>query len=117
MASKSVTETITEKLTKEFSPVHLDVINESHRHNVPADSETHFKVLVVSEAFDSVKSLVQRHRLVNSALSDELEGPVHALSIVAKTPSQWEKMVADGNSEIAPSPNCRGGDGSLPSKV
>lgn len=106
---------IFEKLSQNFHPIHLDVVNESHRHNVPANSETHFKVLVVSEQFDS-KSLVQRHRLVNETLAKELEGPVHALSIVAKTPTQWETMVANGTAEIPPSPNCRGGDGSLPPK-
>lgn len=80
-------------------------------HNVPKNSETHFKVVVVSDQFDAVKSPLQRHRLINAALAAELEGPVHALSIVAKSPSQWEK-----NQTVPLSPNCKGGDGSLPSK-
>lgn len=58
--------------------------------------------------------------MVNSTLSEELEGPVHALSIVAKTPQQWEKMVNEagggGSVKIPASPSCRGGDGSLPSR-
>lgn len=61
------------------------------------------------------KSLIARHRLVNATLQDELSGVVHALSIVAKTPSQWDDMQAKGD-KIMPSPSCRGGDGSLPSK-
>ena len=77
----------------------------------PKNSETHFKVVVISSQFESTKSPLQRHRLINAALAEELDGPVHALSIVAKTPKQWEK-----NSTIAPSPNCQGGDGSLPKK-
>lgn len=77
----------------------------------PKNSETHFKVIVVSPQFESTKSPIQRHRLVNAALEDELNGPVHALSIVAKSPAQWEK-----NSTVNPSPNCQGGDGSLPPK-
>ena len=33
-----------------FAPLHLEVTNESHMHSVPAGSETHFKVIVVSES-------------------------------------------------------------------
>ena len=78
------------KLQAAFSPSHLQIINESHMHNVPKNSETHFKVVVVSDVFEGVK-LLQRHRDVNEILKEELAGPVHALSISAKTPSQWEK--------------------------
>jgi len=106
---------ITENLTKIFQPSYLEVINESHKHKVPKDSETHFKVVVVSSQFETTKTPVQRHRLVNAALAEQLEGPVHALSIVAKTPEQWQKMV-DAGEKVQPSPNCRGGDGSLPSR-
>jgi len=81
----------------------------------PRDSETHFKVVVVSKEFEAVGSPVARHRLVNAALAEQFErGPLHALSIVAKTPAQWQDMVARGEPRMAPSPNCRGGDGSLP---
>jgi stress-induced morphogen len=106
-----VTESIREKLTDAFHPQVLEVINESHMHNVPKNSETHFKVVVVSNQFDTVKSPLQRHRLVNAALATELEGPVHALSIVAKSPEQWV-----ANQTVPTSPNCTGGDGSLPKK-
>lgn len=101
---------ITQKLTAAFSPSHLDVVNESFKHNVPTGSETHFKVTVVSATFDDHK-LIARHRLVNAALAEELAGPVHALSISAKTPSQWDK-----GTKPHTTPNCQGGDGSLPSK-
>ena len=37
-----------------MQPSHLEVINESHMHNVPRSSETHFKVVVVAEAFEGV---------------------------------------------------------------
>jgi BolA-like protein 1 len=99
----------------------------------PKDSETHFKVVVVSHEFDSVPSLVARHRLINSAVSDLLTtggGSIHAFSIVAKTPLQWTDMAtkqglvegSDSNAlnsnqvQVEASPNCRGGDGSLPSR-
>ena len=63
-----------------------------------------------------MKTPLQRHRCVHTVLEEELAGPVHALSIVAKTPSQWHDMIQSGTATIQPSPKCRGGDGSLPSK-
>ncbi len=99
-----VQQRIVEKLTSALQPVHLDVVNESHMHSVAPGSETHFKVLVVSPAFEA-QSLVQRHRTVNGVLADELKSGVHALSIRALTPSQWE---ADGASDFK-SPPCLGG--------
>ena len=81
----------------------IEIINESSKHNVPPDSESHFKVLVVSEMFESL-SLIQRHRLVNSALKEELSGPIHALSIQAMTPSQWLASPIVNNT-----PPCLGG--------
>lgn len=116
-----VQSSITSKLKDTFKPTFLKVINESHMHNVPINSETHFKVVVVSEQFETEKSLLKRHRMINETLKDELKrGPLHALSIVAKSPSQWEQLVRDNHGEenvaIAPSPNCRGGDGSLPKR-
>ena len=107
---------IEHNLRQSFQPLHLEIINESHRHNVPKGSETHFKVVVVSEEFNGVKSPVARHRMVNAALAEQLEGPVHALSIVCKTPEQWQDMVDQGNVAIPASPACAGGDGSLPKR-
>jgi stress-induced morphogen len=101
-----------------FVPVeHLEVINESHTHNVPKNSETHFKVVIVSPVFENIaKSPIQRHRLVHQALHDQFMdngGTVHALSIVAKSPQQWQAMM-DAGQRVPPSPKCHGGDGSLP---
>ena len=91
---------IQEKLTQELSPTHLQIDDESHKHAGHAAmrektaSETHFNVTVVSQKFDNLP-LIQRHRLVNDILADEMNeekgGTVHALSIKAKTPAQWEK--------------------------
>ncbi|XP_014262175.1 bolA-like protein DDB_G0274169 [Cimex lectularius] len=94
------------KLTDAFQPKYLEVINESSRHGVPKGSETHFKVVVVSSQFEDV-NLLQRHRMVNKVLDEEINGPVHALSIVAKTPNQWE----ESDKTVEPSPNCKGGFG------
>lgn len=76
----------------------------------PSNSETHFKVIIISTHFQN-KTPIAKHRLVNSVLKQELDGPVHALSIVAMTPDKW-----DGGIDIGSSPSCRGGDGSLPKK-
>ena len=100
----SVQSTIEEKITAEFEPVHLDVINESDRHNVPSGSESHFKVTVVSAAFED-KMLVARHRMLNQLLANELAGSVHALSLHTLTPQEW----LDKGGEIRKSPPCLGG--------
>jgi len=56
-----------------------------------AKGETHFNVIIVSDEFEGV-SLIDRHRFVNECLREELEEKgVHALSIKAKTPKQWNK--------------------------
>ena len=97
---------IAEALAVAFAPMErLEVLNESSGHNVAKGSETHFKVIVVSPAFQGV-ALLERHRSVNACLAEFLAGPVHALSIVAKTPEQWAKSSAVGKS-----PPCLGGGG------
>ena len=47
-----VESTVVEKLKKAFSPSHLEVINESGSHNVPAGSESHFKVIIAAKFFE-----------------------------------------------------------------
>ncbi|PZC76100.1 hypothetical protein B5X24_HaOG205124 [Helicoverpa armigera] len=101
-----VESTIRSKLLQSLEAKHLDVINESYMHNVPKGAETHFKVVVVSDKFEGLP-LIKRHRLVNDLLKDELQSGVHALSIVAKTPEQWEKS----DKVVESSPNCKGGFG------
>ena len=46
----SVSQNIKNKLGV-LNPLHLEVVNESHRHSVPDNAETHFKVVIVSENF------------------------------------------------------------------
>ena len=107
-AAGPVESRITEKLQEAFQPViHLQVLNESYMHNIPKGSETHFKVVVVSNHFEN-KNLVARHRAVNDTLSEELSNGVHALSIIAKSGTQWSEMC---NQSVEPSPKCRGGFG------
>lgn len=100
----SVESDITDKLTNTLHPQHLEVINESHMHNVPPGSESHFKVVLVSDEFEG-KMLVARHRMINQALADELAGPVHALALHTMTPAEWTKK----GGEAPQSPPCMGG--------
>jgi BolA family transcriptional regulator, general stress-responsive regulator len=82
---------IKEKLIAALRPVRLDVINESEMHaghrGSPGTGESHFRVLVVSEAFAG-KSRVERHRMVNEALKDEVGGRVHALALATYAPGE-----------------------------
>ena len=97
-------DTIEQKIVEAIPILGLEVINESHMHNVPPGSESHFKVVVISDDFDGQR-LVQRHQRINQILADELAGSVHALSIQAMTKEEWDKK----GGQIMPSPNCLGG--------
>lgn len=103
----SIAQLINDKVVEALSPVHLDVINESSNHNVPANSETHFKVVVVSETFVG-QSLVQRHRTLNKLLAEQLAGPIHALSLHTHTTSEW----LEKGETVTDSPPCLGGGAS-----
>lgn len=96
-------QTITSKLEKALSPEHLEVINESHMHNVAEGSESHFKLIIVSDEFKN-KMLIARHRLVNKALEEELKGSIHALALHTMTMEEWFEK-----GKAAESPPCEGG--------
>jgi BolA protein len=87
----SVSQIITEKLTEAFAPASLRVVDESHQHEGHAGhrpgGETHFRVYIVSDAFRG-KGRIERHRMVNAALAQELSGRVHALAIQANAPGE-----------------------------
>jgi BolA protein len=82
---------IREKLTAGLSPSSLKVIDESHQHaghgGHHQNGESHFRVVIVSPAFAG-RGRVERHRLVNSLLAEELAGGVHALAIDARAPEE-----------------------------
>lgn len=101
----SVQQKIETKLNEALAPFHLEVSNESHMHNVPAGSESHFKVTVVSEQFDGQLPLA-RHRVINKLLAEELSGPIHALALHTLTPDEWFEK----NARVPDSPPCAGGD-------
>ena len=106
----SLQERIAAKLTEALGPSHIEVINESHMHNVPKGSETHFKVVVVSDRFDGL-SAVRRHQLVYGSLADEMRSKpgIHALAITSRTPAEWA-----ASPEANTSPLCHGGEKRTP---
>ena len=99
-----VERSITENL-KVLGPFYLEVVNESFMHAVPQDSETHFKVVVVSDIFDGL-GLVKRHQVIYRLLSEQLSGPVHALALHTYTADEWAQKMQKSPS----SPQCRGGE-------
>ena len=83
--------TIRSKLTDVFAPSRLEIVDESHLHaghvGARPEGETHFRVEIVSAAFDGV-GRVARQRQVYAALADELAGPVHALALKTMAPAE-----------------------------
>lgn len=92
------------KLSQQFNPAYLQVENESHMHSVPPNSETHFKVVVVSDQFEG-KRAVARHQMIYKTLEQEVAGPVHALAIHTYTEAEWQHT----GTQSPNSPTCRGG--------
>lgn len=87
---------IKQKLEAHLKPIELEVEDISYQHAGHAgtrgsDGETHFNLKVVSGEFEG-KSLVKRHRMIYQLLQDELENGLHALSIVARTPSEVDSQ-------------------------
>jgi BolA protein len=95
---------IRDRLNEALQPVHLEVVDESHMHNVPKGAESHFNVFVVSEAFDGARS-VARHQAVYRALAAEMAGSIHALALKTLAPAEW----TDSGSGAVQSPQCLGG--------
>src|SRR5580765_3873231 len=102
--SLTIQSIIETKLADAFAPLHLEVTNESGNHNVPAGSESHFRVVLVAPAFDGQR-LLARHRQVNAVLAEELAASIHALALHTYTEAEWRERFG-----TAPmSPPCLGG--------
>lgn len=94
---------IMSKLNQNLDLHYLDVVNESYMHNVPAGSESHFKLIAVSNEFEGMR-LLARHRTINQILADELANHIHALAMHTYTITEWNDI------QGAPdSPMCMGG--------
>jgi BolA protein len=87
----AILEAIRGKLTAKFQPQRLEVTDDSDRHaghaGAPEGGESHFNILIEAAAFSGMNR-VARQRAVYGALREELEGPVHALSLKALAPGE-----------------------------
>lgn len=85
----SVSATMETKLTEVFSPIELEVIDESEEHRGHGGwregGETHFRIRMTAAAFADMNR-VARGRAVHKALEEELAGPVHALALELAAP-------------------------------
>jgi len=100
----SVEAQLRRQLEEAFAPSWLELENESHRHSVPADSETHFRLVMVSDRFTGLRP-VARHQRVYGEVSELLAGPVHALAMHLYDEKEWAERA-----QPAPaSPDCLGG--------
>ena len=92
------------KLKEVLSPIHLEVIDESYLHNVEPGRESHVRIVAISELFEGL-NLVKRHQLIYAEIQEEIDGPIHALSIHTFTEQEWR----DKNEKAEASPDCLGG--------
>lgn len=99
----SVQVAIEQRLMTAFVPERLLVENESHQHSSGKGSESHFKVTLVSAAFEGM-ALLARHRAVQAAVKD-VTASVHALGLHIYTPAEWQAR----GGEVPDSPRCAGG--------
>ena len=83
-----IQEQIQDILLSALKPEHIRIVNESSKHNVPKNSETHFHITLVSQEFEGV-STVDQHRMIYKLLSEQMQQGVHALSLHTYTPTQW----------------------------
>lgn len=101
----SVTDSIRQKIEAQFQPIYFELENESHQHAGPANRETHFRMVLVSAAFEG-ESRIDRQRRVMALFDEERARGLHALTLRVMTPSEWEKV--KGSFEMV-SPPCAGG--------
>ena len=91
------------KLHDALNPLYFELSNESHMHNVPPGSESHFKVVMVSDKFAGLP-LIKRHQLLYGILAEEMKS-IHALALHTLTAEEYEKR----HGKIPASPLCLGG--------
>lgn len=99
MSKTSKQEIIKSLLESAFNIHLLEITNESYMHNVPKDSETHFKVILVSNDFTNL-ALVKRHKAVYETLKD-IMNQIHALSLHIFDIDEYKL-----NQDVQDSPQC-----------
>ena len=77
-------------LRSAFQPLQLKIEDESHLHAGHAGAASgggHFKLTIVAPEFEGMTK-VARHRAIYSALNSHFPEAIHALTILAYTPSE-----------------------------
>ncbi len=72
-------------------PIHLDIVDESHRHAGHAGARAgggHYVLRIVSENFSGSHTMA-RHRMIYSALAEMLKCEIHALTLYTHTPDEY----------------------------
>ncbi|WP_410687398.1 BolA family protein [Avibacterium paragallinarum] len=92
-----------EKISAKFAPHFLHIENESHMHSSGRGADSHFKVVLVSDAFNGVRK-VARHQMLYQLLAEELKNGIHALALHTYTLEEWQKL----GEQFPRSPNCLG---------
>lgn len=97
----SKAQTLSQKIQVTLAPTHFELINDSHNHSKNPTGETHFQATIISSQFEGLKPIA-RHRLVMDLAKDEMADGLHALSISAWTPTEWEAR----EQKTIPLPQC-----------
>ncbi|MCP4923265.1 MAG: BolA family transcriptional regulator [bacterium] len=84
---------IKKKIQQTFSPLFLDIQDESSMHAghsgaIPGQV-THLRITLVADSFENI-SMIKQHRLINECLHEELNNGLHALALKTIKPSKWE---------------------------
>jgi BolA protein len=96
MSSSQTAKKIETKIRAGLAPIYFSILDETWKHAGHAGAITgkgHFAIQVVSEQFEG-QSRLNRHRMVFDILREEMETAIHALSIQAETPTEWETQKA-----------------------
>ncbi|WP_454905506.1 BolA family protein [Aggregatibacter sp.] len=92
-----------QRLCQEFEPHFIAVENESYMHSSGRGADSHFKIVLVSDAFEGI-SKVARHQKIYQLLSQDLKNGIHALALHLYTKQEWDKL----GRQFPKSPNCAG---------
>jgi BolA protein len=88
-------EKIQQALVEKLAPSHIDIYDDSASHaghaGVRASGGGHFYATIVSSTFEG-RTLIRRHQLVYEALGELMQTDIHALSIKAFTPSEFNSQ-------------------------
>ena len=92
-----------QRLRQEFQPHFIAVENESYMHSSGRGADSHFKIVLVSDAFEGI-SKVARHQKIYQLFSQDLKNGIHALALHLYTKQEWDKL----GWQFPKSPNCAG---------